>query len=491
MIEEPTPTAIALLVTAILLGLSAVLSRTSTRIGVPFSLAFLVLGMATGSEGIVGIPFEDYTLSFRLGTVALVLILFDGGLNTPVSAIRSVALPAGLLATVGVAGVAVVAAAGARLVGLPWEHALVLGAIVSSTDAAAVFAVLRGAGIHLKQRVASLLEVESGMNDPMAVILTFTLTEALISGDPPSWRLAGDVVVQIVVGSGLGVAFGLAARLLLNRVRLDAAGLFPVLTVAIALFAFAVPSLFRGSGFLAVYVAAAVLGDRKVPHQTGIRRVHDALAWVGQIGMFLVLGLLVTPSRLVDVAPQGIAMALFLAFVARPVVIAAFLAPFRFPPREVIYVAWIGLRGAVPIILATVPVLAGAPGAGRIFDIVFFIVVVNAFLPGSTVRSLARWTGLEEARPPAPQAVLEISSSRPVRGDLTSFYVDRASAVAGVALADLPLPGRTSVLLVVRDGEVIAPRGPTVLQPGDHVHVFCEPGDKPFVQLIFGSEESS
>jgi cell volume regulation protein A len=234
-----------------------------------------------------------------------------------------------------------------------------------------------------------------------------------------------------------------------------------------------------------------VLGDGKVPHQTGIRRVHDALAWVGQIGMFLVLGLLAFPSRLVDVAGQGIAMALFLAFVARPVVIAAFLLPFRFPPREVVYVAWIGLRGAVPIILATVPVLARAPGAERIFDVVFFVVVVNAFLPGSTVRPLARWTGLEEARPPSPQAVLEISSSRPVRGEITSFYIAPASAVAGVPLSELPLPGRTSVLLLVRDGEVIAPRGPTVLQPGDHVHVFCEPGDRPFVQLIFGAEESS
>jgi len=489
---EPIPTAIALLVMAALLGLSALLSRTSARVGVPFSLVFLVVGMLAGSEGIGGIPFEDYGAAFRIGTVALVLILFDGGLNTPLASIRAVALPAGLLATAGVACVAGVAALGARALGLAWPHALVLGAIVSSTDAAAVFAVLRGSGIHLKQRVAALLEVESGLNDPMAVILTFTLTAALVSGEPPGLGLLYDVVVQIVVGASLGVAAGLAGRFVLDKASLTAGGLYPVLTVALALLAFAVPTLFNGSGFLAVYVAGAVLGDRPLPHQTGIKRVHDALAWVGQISMFLVLGLLVFPSRLLEVAWQGIAMGLFLAFVARPVVIAAFLVPFRFPVHEIGYIGWVGLRGAVPIILSVFPVLARAPGAERIFDIVFFVVVVNALIPGWTVSWLARKTGLEEAHPPAPQAVLEISASRPIRGgEITSFYVDRASAVAGTALADLPLPGRTSVLLVVRGSDVFAPRGGTVLEPGDHVHVFCEPGDKPFVQLIFGSEEAT
>jgi len=488
---EPIPTAVTMLIAATLLGLSALLSRTSARVGVPFSLVFLVLGMAAGSEGIGGIAFEDYGAAFRIGTMALVLILFDGGLNTPLSSIRAVALPAGLLATLGVACVAGVAALGARALGLPWPHALVLGAVVSSTDAAAVFAVLRGAGVHLKHRVAALLEVESGLNDPMAVILTFALTGALAGGQPPSWSLLRDVAIQIGVGTGLGVAAGLAGRVVLAKARLTASGLYPVLTVALAFLAFAVPTLFNGSGFLAVYIAGAVMGDRPLPHQAGIRRVHDALAWVGQISMFLVLGLLVFPSRLAAVAWQGIAMGLFLAFVARPLVITAFLLPFRFPPREIAYIGWVGLRGAVPIILSVFPVLARAPGAERIFDIVFFVVVVNAFLPGWTVSWLARKAGLEEARPPTPQAVLEISSANPVQGDITSFYVDRASAVAGTSLADLPLPGRTSVLLVVRGAEVFAPRGGTVLEPGDHVHVFCEPGDKPFVQLIFGSEEAT
>jgi cell volume regulation protein A len=489
--NEPTSTAIALLAAAVLLGLSAGLSRTSVRVGLPFSLLFLAVGMAAGSEGIGGIAFEDYGLAFRLGTVALVLILFDGGLNTPLSSIRSVALPAGLLATVGVAAVALVAAGGARLVGLPWSHALVLGAVVSSTDAAAVFAVLRGSGMRLQPRVATLLEVESGMNDPMAVILTFALTDMLVRGAPPTWALAWDVLVQVAVGIALGAALALGVRLLLARARLTSSGLYSVLTVALALAAFAVPTLLQGSGFLAVYVAGSVLGSGPLPHAAPIRRVHDALAWVGQIGMFLVLGLLVFPSRLVHVAWEGIAMGLFLAFVARPVVVAAFLAPFRLPGREVAYVSWVGLRGAVPIILATFPVLARAPGAERIFDIVFFVVVVNAIVPGWSVRWLAERLGLEAGRGAPPQAALEIVSAQPMNGELLSFLVEAPSAAAGSTIADLPFPRGTSVLLVVRGGRILAPKGDTVLEPGDHVHVFCESDEKPLVRLIFGREESA
>lgn len=240
-----------------------------------------------------------------------------------------------------------------------------------------------------------------------------------------------------------------------------------------------------------MYVAGSVLGSGPLPHAGTIRRVHDALAWVGQIGMFLVLGLLVFPSRLLHVAWEGIAMGLFLAFVARPAVVVAFLAPFRLPAREVLYVAWVGLRGAVPIILATVPVLAGAPGAERIFDIVFFVVVVNAIVPGWTVRWLAVKLGLEAERAAAPPPVLEITSGQAMNGELLSFLVEPASASAGSTIADLPFPPTTSVLLVVRDGRIVVPKGATVLLPGDHVHVYCEPSDRSLVQLIFGRQEAT
>lgn len=488
--HEPTTTAVALLAAAVLLAISALVTRTSIRVGLPLPLAFLALGMAAGSEGVGGIRFDDYALAFRLGTAALVVILFDGGLNTPLRTLRATAGPAGVLATVGVAGVALAAASGARLVGLPWRQALVFGAVVSSTDAAAVFAVLRGGGIQLKHRVAQVLEAESGLNDPMAVILTFALTRLLASGEAPSLALAGDAALQIAVGAAAGAAVGLGGRLLLWRARLTSSGLYPVLTLATALVAFSVPTLLRGSGFLAVYVAGAVLGDRALPHQAAIRRVHDAFAWVGQIGMFLVLGLLAFPSRLVPVAGQGLLLALFLAFVARPLVVVACLAPFRFPAREALYIGWVGLRGAVPIILAVYPVLAGAPGAGRILDVVFFVVAVNALVPGWTVRWLARRIGLVEERAPAPGAVVEISSAVPFDGEIVAFYVSPASAVAGSAVSELPFPPGTRVLLVARERQLVAPKGSTVLAPGDHVHVFCEPGERAFVQLLFGTEEA-
>jgi cell volume regulation protein A len=489
--HEPTTTAVALLAAAILLVLSALVSRTSIRVGLPLPIVFLALGMAAGSEGVAGIHFDDYGLAFRLGTVALTLILFDGGLNTPVRAIRTAAGPAGVLATVGVAGVTIATAAGAHLlVGLPWRQALVFGAVVSSTDAAAVFAVLRSGGIQLKSRVAQVLEVESGLNDPMAVILTFSLTRTLVSGKPPGLALVAEVLLEVAVGAAAGVAVGLGGHLLLWRARLTSSGLYPVLTLALALVAFAAPTLLHGSGFLAVFVAGSVLGERVLPHQAGIRRVHDALAWVGQIGMFLVLGLLAFPSRLIPVALDSVLLALFLAFVARPLVVVACLAPFRFPAREALYIGWVGLRGAVPIILAVYPVLAGAPGAEHIFDVVFFVVVVNALVPGWTVRWLARRIGLVEQRAPTPGAVLEISSAVRVDGEILSFYVSPASAVAGSAVADLPFPAGTRVLLVARERQILAPEGSTVLAPGDHVHVFCEPGTKGFVQLLFGVEET-
>jgi potassium/hydrogen antiporter len=488
---EPNATAVLLAAFGALLLTSVLFSRASERLSIPVALIFLAIGMLAGSEGLGRIQFEDYAFSFRLGTVALVLILFDGGLNTSLDSIRSVARPAGVLATFGVLGTAGLVAFGAHAFGIEWPQALLLGAIVSSTDAAAVFAVLRGSGLHLKRRVGTTLEVESGVNDPMAVILTFAMTQQLLTpGETDVWRIARDVVVQLVVGGGLGLAVGYGGRLLLTHIRLPVGGLYPALTLAIACIAFSVPTLLHGSGFLAVYVAAVIVGNSALPFRPGLLRVHDALAWLSQIVMFLVLGLLVFPSRLSEVAGVGLALAIFAAVVARPVVIALCLAPFRaYRRRDVAYVSWVGLRGAVPIILAIFPVLAAAPGATRIFDIVFFIVVVNALIPGATVPWVTRRLGLESGDPPAPRAVLEIESMQPLEGELLSYYIDDALAVAGVALRDLPFPEGASAVLVVRDRQLLAPKGDTVLMTGDHIYVFGRPGDLPLLHLMFGRPE--
>ena len=489
---EPLPTAIALAICGTLLMASVLFSRASARLGFPVALIFLAVGMLAGSEGIGRIPFEDYKLAYRLGTVALVLILFDGGFNTPASVVRRVAAPAAVLATVGVVGTAAVLAVGARLLlALEWPQALLLGAIVSSTDAAAVFAVLRGSGVHLRQRVAATLEVESGANDPMAVILTTVVTRSLLEpGVGLGWTVLLSIVAQIAVGGALGLAIGFGARALLARTQLAAAGLYAVLLVGVAFLAFAVPTLMYGSGFLATYVAAIVLGNGPLPYKAGLVRVHDALAWLSQVTMFLVMGLLVFPSRLVGVAGAGLLLAAFLAVVARPLVVWLCLLPFRYQTREVAYIGWVGLRGAVPIILAAFPVLAGAPGAHRIFDLVFFVVVVSAMIPGAMVAPLARRFGLETSEPPAPEAVLEIESRRPLNGVLLSFYVDEALPVAGEHLSGVPFPDGAAVTLIIRGRDVIAPKGSTILTPGDHVYVYARNEDRALIELMFGRPEA-
>jgi cell volume regulation protein A len=487
---EPLPTAFLLVVAGVLMLVSVLLSRASGRSGLPVAMLFLGIGMAAGSDGPGGIEFNDYGSAFRLGTVALVLILFDGGLNTPLTAVRAAIRPASVLATVGVVATAGFLGLAAHLLfDFSWPVALLLGAIVSSTDAAAVFAVLRGSGLHLKRRVGTTLELESGLNDPMAVILTVALTQNLARGEGLGWGLLLSAAVQMVVGGAMGLGIGWAGRLLIKRLRLQVAGLYPVMTLALAFLAFGLPTLFQGSGFLAVYAVGVLLGNETLRYRTGLLRVHDALAWLSQVAMFLVLGLLVFPGELLGVAGVGLGLSLFLAFVARPLAVLLCLLPFRFPAGEIVYTGWVGLRGAVPIILATYPVLAGAPGAKDIFNIVFFIVVVNGFIPGMTVPWVTRKLGLAANVPEPPKAVLEIASTQLLNGELSAFYIDTASASAGARISELPFPPESAAMLIVRGLELLAPKGDTVLQAGDHVYVFSRTEDLPFLRLMFGQRE--
>jgi len=466
-------------------------SHATQRLRVPAGLIFLAIGMLAGSEGLGGIEFDDYGFAFRAGSAALALILFDGGLNTPPETLRRALAPAGLLATVGVVGTMCVVAVVAHLLGLPWTSSFLLGAIVSSTDAASVFATLRSTGIQLKHRVGGTLEVESGINDPVAVILTMLLTRQLLGEDVSIWVVTVGVLGEIVIGGGCGAAIGFGAQWVLKRTRLRASGLYSVMTLATALLAFSLPTLIGGSGFLGVYVAAVMLGSSRLPYGTGLRRIHDSLAWLGQVAMFLVLGLLVYPSQLLDAAWVGTIVGLTLAFVARPLMAALCLLPLRFPRNDVLYIGWVGLRGAVPIILATYPVLAGAPGAARLFNIVFFIVVVNALLPGTTVSWMTRRLKLESQEPPPPDAVLTVESFDRLDGELLSYYVDEALPVAGMTLQELPFPEGAAVTMIVRGRQLIAPKGDTRLEVGDHAYVLCKPDGVGMVHLLFGHPESS
>ena len=487
-ITEPLATATLLLTVAVLLFLSALFSRATARFGVPVFLLFLGLGMLAGSEGLGGILFEDYHLSFRLGVLALALILFDGGLNTPVKALRAGLLPASVLATVGVAGTALLVAVFARLLGFPWILALLLGAIVSSTDAAAVFSVLRGSGLQLKRRLGVTLELESGLNDPLAVILTTALVEVAL-GEPPSPWLLLAVPAQLAVGAAVGAICGFGGRWVMGAVRLPAGGLYAVLMLSVAFASFGLATILWGSGFLATYVAGVVLGAGSFPYRAGLLRFHDAMAWLSQVAMFLILGLLVFPSRLLDVAAVGLGLSLALALVARPAVVALCLRPLGYDWRESVYVGWVGLRGAVPIVLATIPVMGGVPGAGRVFDVVFFVVVISALVPGGTVRWVTRRLGLTSDEPAPPAAILDISSLQPLDGEILGFSMASGAAACGARIADLPLPEGSHVMLVVRGQELVAPKGKTTILPGDHVYVFGRPGDLQLLGLLFGRRE--
>lgn len=490
LVSEPNATALFLLVVGVMVALSVLFSRRIDRLGVPVVLLFLVLGMLGGSEGIGRIAFDDFGIAVRVGTIYLVLILFDGGLNTPWDAVRRVALPAGLLATVGVVLTAALLALFVRGIGLGWTEALLLGAVVSSTDAAAVLAVLRGGRLHLRPRVGSTLEVESCANDPMAMILTVLVIEVARSPDALRWSLAAEVPLQLAIGAGVGAVAGYAGLQVMRRIRPPTVGLYPALTLALAFVSFGAATLLEGSGLLSVYATALVLGNSPLPYRSGLARVHQSLAWLSQIALFLMLGLLVFPSQLLEVAGVGLASGLFLAFVARPLAVALCLLPLRLPAREVGYIAWIGLRGAVPIILGAFPVLAGVPGAERVFNIVFFIVVVSTLLPGATIRAVTRRLGLAVPEQPGPSAVLEVNSAHPLNAEIASFLIEPAAAVCEASLAQIELPPDAAVVLIVRGSDLVAARGHTVLRPGDHVYVFFRPADRRYVALLFGRSES-
>jgi cell volume regulation protein A len=486
---EPAATSWLFVTVGALLVAAIVAHRLSRRLKIPLFLLSLGVGMAAGSDGLGGIAFDDYRLAFRVGCAALAFILFDGGLNTRRSEFRAGFVPGALLATVGVVLTALLVALPARALGFGWDAALLLGAVVSSTDAAAVFSMLRGSGLTLRPRTAATLEVESGLNDPVAVLLTLAGARALAGGAGFSGWEPLEIAGALAIGGAAGYGFGKGAAWLLVRMGLGASGLFTVLSTAIVLLAFGLPTLFWGSGFLAVYVAGIVLGDARLPQRPALVRFHDGAAWLCQVAMFVLLGLLVFPRRMLPEADAGLALGLFLVLVARPIAVALCLAPLGWNWRETLFTGLLGLRGAVPIVLATIPVFGGVSGSERLFHLVFFIVLVSAMVPGPLLPWLARRLGVARDAPPLPRAVLEIHSSEALDGDVLSFQISPALAVAGAAISELPLPDDTSVLLVVRGRSLVPPRGSTVLEPGDHVYLFAREHDRALLNLLFGSAE--
>ncbi len=474
-----------ILLAAVLILLGIASSKASARLGLPVLVLFLLVGMLAGEDGIGRIGFDNPVAAHALGTLALAMILFDGGLRTPLASIKTVWKPSALLATVGVmltAGVTGLTAA--WILKLPVLEGLLLGAIVGSTDAAAVFSLLRNAGVNIQSRLKSMLEIESASNDPMAIFLTVGLLEVLINEAPLGAGLLHLFVLQMGIGALVGLAVGWSALRMINGIRLDASGLYPVLVAACGLFSFGLAANLGGSGFLAIFLSGVVIGNSRFVFQRGTFLFHDGLAWLSQIVMFVMLGLLVNPSALVEVWLEGLMIALVLILLARPLAVFLLLTPLGYRAGEMALVSWVGLRGSVPIILAIFPLIFGLPGAPLIFNVVFFVVLLSATIQGSLMPLIARRLKLAEPAQPVPAATLEITALNEVDADIVEYTLGRDSRAAGRRLSEIALPDSVVVAMITRKSDIIPPRGSTLLQAGDHLFVVLRPDTRIFVDCV-------
>jgi cell volume regulation protein A len=449
----------------LLVGIAAV--RLAVRSGLPTLLLYLGLGLALGENGL-GLSFDDTRLAQALGYTALVVILAEGGLTTPWRGIRPVVPAAAALATVGVAvSMVVTAGAAALLLGLGWREALLVGAVLASTDSAAVFSVLRR--VPLPRRVAGLLEAESGFNDAPAVILVVALAGA---SAPTWWQLLGLLTYELAVGAAVGLAVGWLGAWGVRRIALPASGLYPLAVLALCVTAYGAAAALHASGFLAVYLGAVVLGNSRLPHRPATRGFVEGMAWLAQIGLFVMLGLLATPSELAPAILPALGIGLALLLLARPAAVLLSTLPFRLPRAERLFLSWAGLRGAVPIVLSTVP------GDRDLFNVVFVLVVVFTLVQGPTLPWVARRLGLTT---PGQAEELDIESSPLMRldADVLQVGVPPGSRLAGVEIFELRLPQGAAITLVVRAGEAFVPGPSTTVETGDDLIVVVAANVRP------------
>lgn len=475
---DPADLNLALLLGAGLLLVAVAAVRVSTRVGLPSLLLYLAMGMAVGEAGL-GIPFDDAELTQALGTVALAVILAEGGFTTDWRTVRPVAPLAGALATVGVAISVLVTTALVHLVlDVDLRTAILLGAVASSTDAAAVFAVLRR--LPIRGQLRATVEAESGFNDPPVIILV-TVVASSAWTDTDGLGILGLISYQLALGVAVGFLVGRAGQWVLTRSALPASGLYPIATLALAFVAFAIAGVAGGSALMAIYIAGLTLGNAHLPHRATTASFVEGLAWLAQIGLFVMLGLLVSPGRLLEALPYALVVGGALTLVARPLSVFACATPFRVPWRDQLFISWAGLRGAVPIVLATIPMAAGLPGAQRIFDVVFLLVIVFTLIQGPTLPWVARRLGAAVEHRPRSVAI----ESAPLEGldaALLQFSVSSASRLAGVEVAELRLPPRVAISLVLRRGEIFTPGPTTVLSAGDHVLIASARPDQEAVE---------
>jgi potassium/hydrogen antiporter len=466
-----------------LLAVGIIAAKVADRVRIPGLLLFVALGMLVGSDGPGGVEFDDYELTRTLGTIGLVLILFEGGLAAGWKEIRPVLGTAVSLAVVGTVVTAAIAALAASwLLGLGTLESLIIGSAVAATDSAAIFAVLRGS--TLRRRLARSLEGESGMNDPVALLLVTGFIDWIQDPGYGAEDMIVNFVLELTLGAVLGVAIGFAARWAVRTVDLPTQGLYPVASVATAALSYGVAELAHGSGFLAVYLTALILGTGIVPARRTVLSFHQGLSWVSQIALFFLLGLLVFPSELGGVALNGLLLATALMFVARPVaaVVASLASGFTLPER--VMLGWAGLRGAIPIWLATFPVIAGVGDARELFHVVFFVVVTSTLVQGASFEALARRLGVTTTEPALPRPLVESGMVRELGGEVIAYRVREDDAVVGHMIKELGLPREALVNVIVREGTAIPPRGSTVIQAGDELHILVRREAHPEVERL-------
>lgn len=467
-----------LLWVAVLIFVSVVSSKLSDKFGIPVLLLFLAIGMLAGSEGIGGIYFDDAKLAKSVGVVALIFIIFSGGLDTNWKDTQSVILPGAILSTAGVLITAIITGFFAvYILKFSLLEGMLLGSIVSSTDAAAVFSVLRSKRISLKQPLKPLLEFESGSNDPMAIFLTAGFISILTVKNMGITALIPRFMLDMSVGALIGYLMAKFIVFFINRLKLGYEGLYPVIMISFVLLTYVTAVFLKGNGILAVYIAGLMLGKAEFPNKKMIMRFHDGLAWLAQIVMFVTLGLLVFPSHIVPLIGAGFLLTFLLMVVARPGSVLLCLLPFNINIRKKVMVAWVGLRGSVPIILATFPFMAGIPQADTIFNIVFFVVLTSVFIQGTSIPVLSRILKLDVPLAKKANYPIEFEKTAAFDAEMIDVIVPFDSEVVGKRISDLDIPEKCLIVLICRAGKFVIPSGDMVIESGDVLLVLANTAD--------------
>jgi potassium/hydrogen antiporter len=464
-----------MLLVAMLLFLSILAGKTSYRLGIPTLLLFLLIGVLAGSEGIGQIDFDDPGLAQTIGIISLNYILFSGGFDTRWNSIRPVIGKGIMLSTVGVVVTAgLVALVVWYFTSFSFLEALLLGAIVSSTDAAAVFSILRSKSVNLKGKIRPTLELESGSNDPMAYFLTVSLISLTQSPDKSLWSIIPLFLLQFSVGAIMGFGMGKLGQMVINRIKLDYDGLYPVLVLSLVILTFSATQLLSGNGFLAVYICGVFLGNQELIHKKTLIKFFDGIAWLMQIILFLTLGLLVFPSQMLPLIVPGVLISLFLIFVARPVAVMLSLSVFKMRQRDRLFISWVGLRGAVPIVFATYPMLIGLEKAPVIFNLVFFITIFSVLIQGTSLPLMSKWLHVALPHRLRRRTPVDIELSDSVKSEITEVDVAEDSPAVKKKILELNFPKTALIVMIKREGKFITPNGHTVIEPHDVLMMLAE-----------------